>query len=85
VNSTMNTIDAMHDSRVRSARPQVGQGLLAVTWGAVQGSSVSAATLVDARVGGYAHVPAFGVGDFGGAGIASTPDVSFQPFGEPPV
>ena len=85
MNSTMNTIDAMRDSRVRSACPQAGQVLLAGTWGAVQGSSVSAATLVDARVGGYAHVPAFGIGDFGGAGIASTPDVSFQPFGEPPV
>ena len=82
MNSTMKTIDAMHDSRVRSACPQVGRVLLAGTWVAVKGSSVSAATLVDVRVSGDAYVPAFG---FGGA-IATQPvDVLFQPFGEPPV
>ena len=82
MNSTTKTIDAMHDSRVRSACPQVGRVLLAGAWGADQGSSVSAATLVDVRVSGDAFVPALG---FGGA-IATQPvDVAFQPFGEPPV
>jgi hypothetical protein len=82
MNSSMKTIDAMHDSRVRSARPQVGRVLLAGTWVAAKGSGVSTASLVDARVSGDAYVPAFG---FGGA-IATQPvDVVFQPFGEPPV
>ena len=82
MNSTTNTIDAMRDSRVRSACPQVGRVLLAGTWVAVKGSSVSAATLVDVRVSGDAYIPAFG---FGGATATQPVDVVFQPFGEPPV
>ena len=82
MNSTMTTIDAMHASRVRSVRPQVGRVLLAGAWVEGKGSSVSAATLADVRVSGDAYVPAFG---FGGA-IATQPvDVESQPFGEPPV
>jgi hypothetical protein len=85
MNSTKTTIDAMHDSRVRSACPQVGRVLLAGTWGADKGSSVSAATLVDVRVSGVAYVPAFGFGGFDDTVIATATDVVFQPFGEPPV
>jgi hypothetical protein len=86
MNSTKTTIDAMHDSRVRSACPQVGRVLLAGAWGADQGSSVSAATLVDVRVSGDAYVPAVGFGGFDRTAIATQPvDVVFQPFGEPPV
>jgi hypothetical protein len=91
MNSTKTTIDAMRDSRVRSACPQVGRVLLAGTWGAIKGSSVSkgstvsAATLVDVRVSGDAYVPAFGFGGFDDTVIATATDVVFQPFGEPPV
>ena len=82
--STTMTIDAMQDSRVRSVRPQVGRVLLAGTWGAVKGSSVPAAGLVDVRTRDGAYVPAFG--GFGGTAIATqSMDVSFHPFGEPPA
>jgi hypothetical protein len=42
MDSTTMTIDAMHDSRVRSVCPQVGRVLLAGPRDAVKGSSVPA-------------------------------------------
>jgi hypothetical protein len=77
-NFTM-TIDATHMSRVRSVCPEVGRVLLAANRGWAQGTTVPAPTAT--RVITDAPVPTFYVGGFG----ASTKDLEFRPFGEPPV
>ena len=77
-NFTM-TIDATHMSRVRSVCPEVGLVLLAGSRGWVQGTTVPAP--IAARVITDAPVPTFYVGGFG----ATTKDLEFRPFGEPPV
>ncbi len=77
-NFTM-TIDATHMSRVRSVCPEVGLVLLAGSRGWVQGTTVPAP--IAARVITDAPVPTSHVGGFG----ATTKDLAFRPFGEPPV
>ena len=77
-NFTM-TIDATHMSRVRSVCPEVGRVLLAGSCGWVQGTTVPAP--ITARVITDAPVPTSYVGGFG----ATTKDLAFRPFGEPPV
>jgi hypothetical protein len=77
-NFTM-TIDATHMSRVRSVCPEVGLVLLAGSRGWVQGITVPAPVAV--RVITDAPVPTSYVGGFG----ATTKDLAFRPFGEPPV
>ena len=83
-NFTM-TIDATHMSRVRSVCPEVGRVLLAGNRGWAQGTTVSTTSTVPApiasRVITDAPVPTFYVGGFG----ATTKDLEFRPFGEPPV
>ena len=77
-NFTM-TIDATHMSRVRSVCPEVGHVLLAGSRGWAQGTTVPAP--IAARVITDAPVPTSYVGGFG----ATTKDLAFRPFGEPPV
>ena len=80
-NFTM-TIDATHMSRVRSVCPEVGRVLPAGNRGwvtDVTGTTVPAP--IAARVITDAPVPTFYVGGFG----ATTKDLAFRPFGEPPV
>jgi hypothetical protein len=77
-NFTM-TIDATHMPRVRSVCPEVGLVLLAGSRGWVQGTTVPAP--IAARVITDAPVPTSYVGGFG----ATTKDLEFRPFGEPPV
>jgi hypothetical protein len=77
-NFTM-TIDATHMSRVRSVCPEVGRVLLAGSRGWVQGATVPAP--IASRVVTDAPVPTSYVGGFG----ATTKDLAFRPFGEPPV
>lgn len=75
------TIDAMHPSRVRSARPEAGQILLAGNRDRAQGTAVSTSVvrvIADARA---FQVPTYVGGGFGG----TTKDLEFHPFGEPPV
>ena len=73
-NITMTT-DATHLSRVRSVCPQVGRVLLAGNRGWVQGTTVPASVIADA------FAPTYVVDGFG----ATTKDLEFRPFGEPPV
>lgn len=81
MNSSTMTIDAMHDSRVRSVCPQAGAILLAGTREWIQGTTVpaSVAVLTDAQA------PTFTVDGFGAGTGTGTKDLEFQPFGEPPV
>jgi hypothetical protein len=89
-NITM-TIDATHMSRVRSVCPEVGRVLLAGNRGWAQGTAVSSTSTVSttstvpapiaSRVITDAPVPTSYVGGFG----ATTKDLEFRPFGEPPV
>jgi hypothetical protein len=82
-NITM-TIDAQHVSRVRSVCPEAGSVLLAGTRGWLQGTTVPAAVVRDARVIADAPALTFYVGRFAATGN-QTLDVAFHPFGEPPV
>jgi hypothetical protein len=78
------TIDATHMSRVRSVCPEAGLVLLAATTGWVQGTTVPAAVVRDARVFTDAPAPTSYVGRFGATDPQNL-DVAFHPFGEPPV
>ena len=78
-NITM-TIDATHQSRVRSVCPEAGRVLLAGTRGWVQGSAVSA-PMTTSVVTVATENPAIRVGYFG----ATIDDLAFRTFGEPPV
>ena len=77
MNSSTMTIDAMHESRVRSVCPQVGAVLLAGNREWIQGTAVPASVgvLTDAPA------PTFTIVGIG----ADAKDLEFRPFGEPPV
>jgi hypothetical protein len=82
-NTTM-TIDATHMSRVRSVCPEAGRALLTSTRGRVaqlKGIAVPASVAFRATAG--AQAPISYVGGFDATPI--TKDLSFRPFGEPPV